>query len=56
MSDVEIATLRKLRENKIEPDLDFLQEFAVFDNEVQDNLIKTFKKFPEIEARYKWIK
>lgn len=51
-----LDTLKKLRSNNIEPDVDFLEEFAVFEDEVQDNLIKTFKKFPEIEARYKWIK
>ena len=52
---VEAKTLSKLRENNIEPDFDFLEEFAQFDEETQDNLIATFKKFPDIEARYKWI-
>ena len=48
-------TLSKLRENNIEPDFDFLEEFAQFDEETQDNLIAAFKKFPDIESRYRWI-
>ncbi|HAI19636.1 MAG TPA: hypothetical protein DCM10_17385 [Xanthomarina gelatinilytica] len=47
-------TLIKLRDNGIEPRLDFLKEFSMFDDETQDNLILTFKKYPEMEVRYKW--
>jgi hypothetical protein len=47
-------TLIKLRDNGIEPRLDFLKEFCMFDDETQDNLIVTFKKYPEMEVRYKW--
>ena len=52
---VKAKTLSKLRENNIEPDFDFLKEFDKFDEEMLYNLIATFKKFPDIEARYKWI-
>jgi len=54
--DKVLNTLRKLRANNIEPDVDFLEEFTVFEDEVQDNLINMFKKHPEITSRYKWIK
>tara|TARA_R100001129_G_scaffold123256_2_gene85874 strand:- start:297 stop:464 length:168 start_codon:yes stop_codon:yes gene_type:complete len=49
-------TLRKLRANNIEPDVDFLEVFTTFEDKVQDNLINMFKKHPEITSGYKWIK
>ena len=48
-------TLAILRDNNIEPDLDFLDDFSKFSIKKQYKLIELFKKFPDITSRYKWI-
>jgi hypothetical protein len=48
-------TLANLRANNIEPDKDFLDDFVKFSDRTQDDLIKTFLKFPHIESRYRFI-
>jgi len=48
-------TLAILRANNIDPDLDFLEDFSKFSIKKQHDLIKTFKKFPDITPRYRWI-
>ena len=44
-----------LRENGIEPEIDFLVEFAKFETDKQTALIEVFKKYPDIESRYHFI-
>ena len=55
MSRTRTETLINLRANNIEPDKDFLDDFTEFSDQTQDDLIKTFLKFPNIESRYKFI-
>ncbi len=55
MSRSREETLVNLRANNIEPDKDFLDDFTKFSDSTQDDLIKTFLKFPNIESRYRFI-
>jgi|TARA_R110002020_G_scaffold29762_1_gene93923 hypothetical protein len=55
MSRTRAETLENLRSNNIEPQEDFLDDFTKFSQSTQDNLIETFKKYPNIESRYKFI-
>ena len=48
-------TLTNLRANGIEPEEAFLDDFTKFRKVTQDRLIETFKQFPNIESRYKFI-
>ena len=49
-------TLDNLRAHGIEPEEAFLDDFTKFGKVTQDRLIETFKQFPNIESRYKFIK
>lgn len=49
-------TLINLRAHGIEPEKEFLDDFTKFGKVTQDRLIETFKQFPDIESRYKFIK
>jgi hypothetical protein len=49
-------TLDNLRAHGIEPEENFLDDFTKFGKVTQDRLIETFKQFPNIESRYKFIK
>ena len=55
MSRTRLETLENLRVHNIEPEEDFLDDFTKFSQSIQDALIRTFKKFPNITSRYKWI-
>tara|TARA_R110002012_G_scaffold165484_1_gene327738 strand:- start:39 stop:224 length:186 start_codon:yes stop_codon:yes gene_type:complete len=48
-------TLINLRAHGIEPEKEFLDDFIKFGKVTQDRLIETFKQFPDIESRYKFI-
>ena len=48
-------TLTNLRAHGIEPEQAFLDDFIKFGKITQDRLIETFKQFPNIESRYKFI-
>jgi uncharacterized protein (DUF2132 family) len=48
-------TLKNLRAHGIEPEEAFLDDFTKFGRVTQDRLIETFKQFPNIESRYKFI-
>ena len=52
MSRTRLETLENLRVHNIEPEED---DFTKFSQSTQDKLIRTFKKFPNITSRYKWI-
>ena len=55
MKDIRAETLTNLRAHGIEPEEAFLDDFIKFDKVTQDRLIETFKQFPNIESRYKFI-
>jgi len=55
MSRTRLETLENLRVHNIEPEEDFLDDFTKFSQSTQEALIRTFKKFPNITSRYKWI-
>ena len=48
-------TLKNLRAHGIEPEEAFLDDFTKFVKVTQDRLIETFKQFPNIQSRYKFI-
>ena len=48
-------TLTNLRAHGIETEKEFLDDFIKFGKVTQDRLIETFKQFPDIESRYKFI-
>ena len=48
-------TLKNLRAHGIEPEEAFLDDFTKFGKVTQDRLIETFKQFPNIQSRYKFI-
>ena len=48
-------TLKNLRAHGIDHEEAYLDDFTKFGKVTQDRLIETFKQFPNIQSRYKFI-